>query len=242
MKQCWYQANYYLGLTLFGLGSALYNVFATLCFWLPAGSCVQRCFRALIFVLLRAYIGFLQFSGALRYTPPDLSQLPKDTGLIFIANHPSILDAPLLLSRTPRFICFFKSALKRNLFSGHGARLAGYVSNDEGVAGLRRAVDYLDQGGWVLIFPEGTRTVGDGFSAAHGGFALLAARARCPVVCLRIETNSNVLSKKTRFWKQPQLPAHFRIRVLTVQEPDGRVKAHDWLSVVKDSYLEEQHV
>ncbi|MCD8481664.1 MAG: hypothetical protein LR015_02670 [Verrucomicrobia bacterium] len=113
MKALWFQMNYYLGLIFFALGSTLYNLVASLCFWVPATPEVQLTFRKWISRLLNAYIFLLRATGGLRYSPPDFSKLPTGTGLIFIANHPSILDAPLLLSQSPRFICFFKSALKK---------------------------------------------------------------------------------------------------------------------------------
>ena len=45
-------------------------------------------------------------------------------GLIVAANHPTMLDALLVVARLPRGVCVMKAELMRNVFLGGGARLA----------------------------------------------------------------------------------------------------------------------
>jgi 1-acyl-sn-glycerol-3-phosphate acyltransferase len=236
LQQLWVQSIYYLALLFFGLGSLFYNVTALLFSWLPDTPRTKRVFQKLIHIQMRLYIGILSGSRAMRVEYDGWEKIPKKTGVIILANHPSSVDAPMILSRRDRTICFFKSSLQKHLLSAVGARMAGFVSNSAGIDGIRSGVQHLMDGGWVLIFPEGTRSSPDKLMQFHSGFALLASRAKCPVVCLGIDSDSNVLSKSTRFWLPPRLPANFTIRTLGVVMPDGLRTTTDWQKAVAGIY------
>ncbi|MCC5841627.1 MAG: 1-acyl-sn-glycerol-3-phosphate acyltransferase [Opitutales bacterium] len=121
---------------------------------------------------------------------------------------------PSLGARLPDVVCYFKASMHTGICGASGARLAGYLRNDSGIEGIRAAVAHLRAGGNVVLFPEGTRTPGAELGPLHPGFGLIAAQAACPVLCLRIETNSNLLGKAHTFWRAPTVPAHFRISEL----------------------------
>ena len=61
-------------------------------------------------------------------------------GLIVAANHPTMLDALIVVARLPRGVCVMKAELLRNIFLGGGARLARYIRNDVGRGMVRDAV------------------------------------------------------------------------------------------------------
>ncbi len=72
--------------------------------------------RRRIQALLRAYISALQRFCGLRFRYPGW---PADwesqvEGCLLVANHPSQLDAPLLLAKSANLICLYKSALERS--------------------------------------------------------------------------------------------------------------------------------
>jgi 1-acyl-sn-glycerol-3-phosphate acyltransferase len=62
-------------------------------------------------------------------------------GLIVAANHPTMLDALLVVARLPRGVCVMKAELMHNIFLGGGARLARYIRNDVGRGMVRDAID-----------------------------------------------------------------------------------------------------
>ena len=85
-----------------------------------------------------------------------------------------MLDALLLVARLPRSACIMKADLMRNIFLGAGARLARYIRNDSARTMVRLAVDDLRDGGQLVIFPEGTRTVEPPLNRFRPGVTLIA--------------------------------------------------------------------
>ena len=232
----WYLLFYYAALLFFALGSAGYNFVALILCRLPLSVDRQRFFQGVVRRLLALYVSVLRASGAMHTRFPDWERMAEYPGGLILANHPSILDAPLILARQERVICFFKSSLRRHLLTGAGARLAGFIGNDSGIEGVRAAVEHIRQGGWVLLFPEGTRTTGKTLLPFHSGYALIAARARCPIVCLHVHTDSNALTKNLPFWKAPRLPAIFTVRILGVVEAGEKRTSADWVEAVEAVY------
>ena len=152
-------------------------------------------------------------SGMLRLNAAVLDTLRDEPGLVIAANHPSMLDAVMLVAHLPRSACIMKAGLMRNPFLGPGARLARYICNDSPRGMVRLAVADLQQGGQLVLFPEGTRTtvrpVGD-FGAA---FTLIAKRAQAPIQMVFIDTDSPYLGKGWPLWKLPPLPIVFTVRL-----------------------------
>lgn len=202
-------------LLLFGVATFAYNAVAFVLCLGPVSEKQQRQARAVIGWFFRSYVRSLEATG--RFACEWVSAGPPPAsrrGTLIVANHPSMIDAPLLGARLPEVICYFKASMHSSICGASGARLAGYLRNDAGIEGIRAAVSHLRAGGNVILFPEGTRTAGAELGQLHPGFGLIAAQAGCPVLCLRIETNSNLLGKHHTFWRAPTVPACFRITEL----------------------------
>ncbi|HSV45202.1 MAG TPA: lysophospholipid acyltransferase family protein, partial [Ramlibacter sp.] len=134
-------------------------------------------------------------------------------GLIIVANHPSMLDALLLVARLPRAACIMKASLQRNIFLGAGARLARYVSNDSPLRMVRLAANDLKQGGQLVVFPEGTRTTQSPINSFRPGVTLIAKMAKAPIQTVFIDTESPYLGKGWPLWRLPPLPIVFTVRL-----------------------------
>ena len=59
----------------------------------------------------RLYLGLMRLTGLARFDLSALDRLREDRGVIIIANHRSLIDAVLMLSRLPRVTCISKAAL-----------------------------------------------------------------------------------------------------------------------------------
>ena len=115
--------------------------------------------RAAISSVYRGFWTCAQWLGLMRIDYTALDVLDRDAGLIIAANHPSMLDALLVVARVPRGICIMRASLMHNPFLGGGARLARYIRNDPPRGMIRSCVANLKAGGQLVLFPEGTRTV-----------------------------------------------------------------------------------
>ncbi len=118
----------------------------------------QRTTRRLIHHAMRAYRHWLGRIGALQFETRSLDALRDAPPGVIVANHPSLLDALVVLSHVPEVVCVMRAGILRNPFFALPARLAGYLPNDDAVEmmlGARRAI----RGGChVLLFPEGSRS------------------------------------------------------------------------------------
>jgi 1-acyl-sn-glycerol-3-phosphate acyltransferase len=135
------------------------------------------------------------------------------------AAHLSELDAPAIICPTHASHLDF-SAVRLALGSRHRRRLAAAAASDYfrmdpvrwfvaawlgsfafnragkgGAESISAAEALLDAGWHVLVFPEGTRTTTGEIKPFHPGVGLLARRARCHLVPVRIVGIRDVLPK-----------------------------------------------
>ncbi len=161
----------------------------------------------------RWLLALMRLTGIARTDLAALDALRDDRGIVIVSNHPSLLDAVLVISRLPRVVCIAKAGNWDNPFLGAGARLAGYIRNDAAHTLIRRAAASLRDGRQLLIFPEGTRTVRAPVGTMKGGFALMARAAGAPVQTVLIEVDSPFLGKGWPFFRKPAFPITYRARL-----------------------------
>jgi 1-acyl-sn-glycerol-3-phosphate acyltransferase len=219
-------------LVMLGLMSALWNLLALLLYPVLPRSAGLRVGRAGIAFGYRIFWAAARASGLLRMEDAHaLRALADERGLVIVANHPSLLDALMLVAQLPRSFCVMKASLMRNPFLGPGALLARYIRNDGPRAMVRQAVDDLRAGGQLVMFPEGTRTTSASLNAFQGGFALIARRANAPVQTVFIDTTSPYLGKGWPIWRLPPLPVEFSLRIGRRFEPGPDVDA--WVAEIE---------
>ncbi len=137
---------------------------------------------------------FLRIMFRPRYLDSD--KIPVNGPLIIAANHLSHIDPAFIMTATKRPVSYmskkehFDSSIRRLVFKQVGVipvdREAG------GLEGMENAIEVLNQGGAIGIFPEGTRSrdgiMGDGKT----GVARLAAATGAAVVPVAIRQTDDV--------------------------------------------------
>jgi 1-acyl-sn-glycerol-3-phosphate acyltransferase len=141
----------------------------------------------------RAWCRMIALTVGLRVTVTGLEHLPRQTPVVILSNHQSLLDIPVLFITLPfQFRVLAKQELFRIPLLGGFLKRAGHIPVDRGNRRatpklIRSARNVLDAGIPVVIFPEGTRnlqpTQVKAFKA--GGFRL-AREARVPLVPITI--------------------------------------------------------
>ncbi|MBL0418900.1 1-acyl-sn-glycerol-3-phosphate acyltransferase [Ramlibacter sp. AW1] len=195
--------------------------------------------RAGISGVYRVYWACARWSGLMRMDAQSLDVLRHEPGgLVIVANHPSMLDAMMIAARLPRSVCVMKASLMRNPFLAAGARLAGYVVNEDTRPMVRAAVECLREDAQLIIFPEGTRSLGPrrmhGFTRV---VSVMARQANVPIQAVVIETDSPYLSKGWPLWRLPPLPIVFRARLGERFEPSAD---HDALTERMEAYFRRE--
>ncbi|MEQ1807621.1 MAG: lysophospholipid acyltransferase family protein [Burkholderiaceae bacterium] len=204
---------YFLLLGL-GLASLAWNLFALVLLPLLPEAAGRRFGRAGISRGYALFWAVAQGVGMMRIDSRALRGLAAQPGgLIVAANHPSMLDALLVVACLPRGVCIMKASLMRNLFLGAGARLARYIRNDSPRGMIGDAVQSLREGAQLVVFPEGTRTVRRPVNAFLPGITLIAQRAQVPIQTVIIESDSPYLGKGWPIWRTPPALVIFTLRL-----------------------------
>lgn len=196
---------------------------ATLCLiWLPFAMLLnpllprrigQPFGRAVISAGFRGYLRLLTLLCASRFDLSDLDRLRGQGPLIVAANHPSLLDAVMIVSRLPNAVCVMKASLLDNVLFGAAARLARYIRNNAPLEMILKARGELQRGAHVVIFPEGTRTTHFPVDACQATVGLISRRSGVAVQTLIIEFSTPYLGKSWPLWRRPVLPLSCRIRL-----------------------------
>ena len=198
---------------LFGISSALTSALAAI-YSIAVRDPVTLAngVRRMIRWALRKYIGSLR---ALRLIDLEVSGLERAAtpGALIVANHPSLIDAPILLAYLDAVVVA-KQALRANPFLSGSIRGADYVVNNDAVALIDACRARLGAGQSLLLFPECTRTAADGTIRFRRGAAQIAVRSGCPVVPVTIVFSEPLLTKQSRWWLAP------------LKRPRVRVEAH----------------
>lgn len=217
----YYSAAFYVCLAIFGVSCLAWSLPASLlCRVLPRRWGEPLGQRA-IMAGFRWSLGVMRLTGVLRADLSALDRLRQEDGLVIAPNHPTMLDAVLLISRLPRVVCITKASLWDNPFLGGGIRLAAYIRNDAPLPMIRRAAAAVQGGRQLMIFPEGSRTEQAVVDDFHRSFAVIARATRAPVQTVLIEADSLYLRKGWPLLRRPDLPLVFRIRLGERFDPAG---------------------
>ncbi len=144
----------------------------------------------------------LKIAGV-RVNVRGLERLDPNRRYIFIANHQSYLDIPILVQSLPRFELRWiaKKQLGYVPFFGWALWASGHIlversDRASAMAGFRRAKERIADGVSLVIFPEGTRSSGGNTLPFKRGGFLLAAQTKTPIVPVTIDGSWTVLPRQ----------------------------------------------
>lgn len=215
----------WFGLGMLGFLCLLWSPFSWVLYYVLPQSFGGRVGRQMNMGGFRLYLWLLRLSGGFRFDIGSLDVLHGHGPVIIAPNHPSLLDAVMVISRLPNVVCIMKNELMTNLFWRAGARLARFIGNDSLMDMIRKSVDTLLQGNHLLLFPEGTRTVREPVNPFTAAVGLIARRAGVPVQTVLIESDSKFLSKGWPLFKRPSMPITYHIRLGKRFDPPQDVRA-----------------
>lgn len=119
-----------------------------------------------------------------------LDNVPRHGPVLMASNHCSHLDPPLLGCQLAHQIHFFarKTLWKPGLASWWLDAVETIAVDRDGadIGAMKKTIAALEQGGAVIVFPEGTRSPDGTLQPAKAGVGMIACKARVPVVPVRI--------------------------------------------------------
>jgi 1-acyl-sn-glycerol-3-phosphate acyltransferase len=203
---------YYLSWLVFGSVGLLLNLVCMVLMVIPPRRVFGPPVRSTIQRLFGAWLAWMHATGVVVVEWIGFEDVLQ-SGTVYIANHPTIIDATFLLARLPDAVCIFKPRLMSNPAVGPAAVMAGYVRGDTGLDLIKAAAEKVAAGQSLLIFPEGTRTAeGTLLGRMKPGFALIADRAKAPVRLVIVSASPGIGRRGRPWWPAPRvLPATVRI-------------------------------
>jgi 1-acyl-sn-glycerol-3-phosphate acyltransferase len=150
--------------------------------------------------LARVWARFLLWGSGVRVKASGLEKIAPDGSYIFVANHLSYMDTPVVLANIPvQFRFLAKSGLFRIPLLGTHLRRAGHipVPRDDARAAVKTmntaAQVMRERGISLLIFPEGGRSHTGELASFKEGAAYIAIRAGVQLVPIALKGTREVL-------------------------------------------------
>lgn len=176
-------------------------------------------------------------AAGVRVVVEGLENVPAGRSCIFMANHVSNLDPPVLLPVVPgQTSVLLKRELMQIPILGTAMRMGKYVPvargsrKDEAQASVLAAADALRSGLHMVVFPEGTRAADGRLAGFKKGPFFLAMQTGAPIVPVAIAGTERMMGKGT--WKV--VPGVVRVTILPVVEPGDYATREDLLRAVRD--------
>jgi len=130
-----------------------------------------------------------------------VDNVPKTGGVLFVANHQSNFDIPILIGHIPRDKGFIaKLELLKVPSFNRWMKYIGCIFIDradprQSLTAINDASERLKAGHSIVIFPEGTRSADGTVGPFKAGGLRLALKAGVPIVPVSISGSKNIMPK-----------------------------------------------
>ncbi|MDE3105747.1 MAG: 1-acyl-sn-glycerol-3-phosphate acyltransferase [Acidobacteriota bacterium] len=167
-----------------------------------------------------------------------LEQVPADRACIFMCNHVSNLDPPVVMPLIPgRSSVLLKKELMRIPVLGYAMHMAKFVPVERGSrreaakASVNAAADCLRSGLHILVFPEGTRSPNGRLSTFKKGPFYLAQETSAPIIPVAIAGTESMMQKGSLAIR----PGVAQVRFLPVVESSQYATREQLMQAVRES-------
>ena len=233
-----------LSFAIFGVGGVLLTIFLAPALVLTRDRSLRRRFgKKLLKKAFKSFLWGMQFLGVMDLKIQHIDKL-KPGGRLVLANHPSLIDAVILISLIDNPNGIIKSSLFDNPSMYGLAKIAGLMRNVEGTELIRKSIESISSGDNLIIFPEGTRTRVLGQVAFKPGAAYIAIKGGFNITPVLITTSEPVLRKDHSWYKVPSKKPVFTVSVMEEIEVASKIKADADLVLASEElteFLEEYY-
>jgi len=158
---------------------------------------------------------------------------------VIVCNHRSYLDPILLISMFKKHTTIVKSRLFDIPVFGKMLEWSGYIPSstngrlaDIMIRQMEKMPAFLSTGGNLIIFPEGTRRVGEDTGPFNKGAFKIARNCNTPLVVLRIR-NTEKMYPPGRFAFNARGPNTIHVEMVGRIEMSGRYKVCELIRQVR---------
>ncbi|KAA0208238.1 1-acyl-sn-glycerol-3-phosphate acyltransferase [Ignavibacteria bacterium CHB1] len=157
-----------------------------------------------VHILSKVFSKWILFIAGVKLKIEGKENLDKHANYIFISNHQSYFDIPVLMQAIPNVVRFiYKDTITKIPIFGWGMYLGGYIpisreNPREAIKSLKYAAERVNKGISVVIFPEGTRSTDGTLGDFKRGAFMLADFAKVQLVPVAISGSIDIMSR-TKF-------------------------------------------
>jgi 1-acyl-sn-glycerol-3-phosphate acyltransferase len=150
-----------------------------------------------------------------------LENIPKDQAVLFVSNHQSNFDIPLLMGYLNKPMGFIskvelsKIPIVRQWMENMNCVFMDREDRRQSLQAIKDGIAKLQNGHSLVIFPEGTRSKGDKMGEFKSGSFHLALKSGVPIVPLRINGTYNILESNGNRIK----PANISLEAFSPVDP-----------------------
>jgi len=147
-----------------------------------------------------------------------MENIPEDENVLFVSNHQSNFDIPILLKSLNKRVSFIaKEEIKKMPFIGGWMEIQKcvFIKRDDprqAVKAINKGAKFIENGQAMVIFPEGTRSEDGNLNEFKAGSFKLAVKSKAKIIPITINGSINAMRKGTLLIKPTEV-------VLTISKP-----------------------
>jgi 1-acyl-sn-glycerol-3-phosphate acyltransferase len=181
--------------------------------------------------------GFMRFMTTVYlvglFKVEGLENVPRHGALLVCPNHSATLDPPMVPAFLPRSDTwsmakseYFRKPLMRWLFrSYHSFPVVRHTADR---VAIRRALDLLNAGEALIVYPEGTRVESGVLATPEPGAGFLAQKAACPVLPVALMGTRECMPKGSIWPRRVPVTVRFGKPFYVLQRrPTGERISHE---------------
>lgn len=178
------------------------------------------------FSLAKQWSSALLYCAGVTVTIKGLDHLQGLDSRIYIVNHTSYFDIPILLASLPDNVrIMYRRNLEKIPFLGWSMKASPFIAIDRddprnAMKSIQEAIAAVQSGESVIVFAEGTRSKDGRLGLFKRGAFLLAARSKKPIIPIALIGAHSIMPKSGIFFK----PGH---TTLSIQEPFPSLQQED---------------
>jgi len=184
--------------------------------------------------------------GIIRVRWQGLDRLHGHRELI-VANHPSLIDTPILLSQLSQLDLLVSPDWSESFFFRGASSAADYIGVSQPAQVLREATRRIRAGRRMAIFPEGSRTPEEGLRPFRRGAAHIALSAGVGILPVVIRVTPRTLMKGQAWHHVPERTPTWVVEVGEPIDPadhldgtESRPVASRRLTAVLQAYFQQR--
>ncbi|HRP02151.1 MAG TPA: lysophospholipid acyltransferase family protein [Candidatus Kapabacteria bacterium] len=157
--------------------------------------------------------------------------IDKNKSYIYIPNHSSLFDIPVLLSSVKgNTLIMYKEELERIPFFGWCLKLSPFISvkredKENSLEGFKQALNAINTSDSVIIFPEGTRSTDGSLGEFKKGAFLLAMKSGKEIIPVAIKGTNTLMSKGNFNFSSGDVSISYLQAINTKNNPDITIKS-----------------